>query len=96
MNLSSFVMVSLAVPIRAQTTDAPTGWPTQTRAKGVTTFTPPDLQNGEIYNIAFYPASSTKGKSSEAYLREKEIHFVDESSKSATRFQTCFFPIANR
>ena len=66
--LAAVLAVSLALPIRAQ--DAPAGWSIQKRANGATTFTPSDLRAGEKYNVTVYPASSTKGKSLEAYLRE--------------------------
>ena len=66
--LAAILAVSLSLPVWAQ--DAPVGWKTQIKTGGAKTFTPPDLRAGEIYNVTFYDASSTKGLSLEAYVRE--------------------------
>ncbi|MBC8102806.1 MAG: hypothetical protein H7Z41_09490, partial [Cytophagales bacterium] len=50
--------------------EAPNGWKTQTRANGATTFTPPDLGNGEVYSITAYDSAPGEGKTLEAWLRQ--------------------------
>ena len=62
--------VSLSLPVRAQMTiNAPAGWTAQTRAKGATTFTPPDLAAGEIYSTTVYDSAPLGGKTLEEWLR---------------------------
>ncbi len=59
--------LSLALPTLAQ--EAPTGWKTQIKKGGVTTFVPPDLRAGEVYSVTIYDAAPLDGKSAEAFLR---------------------------
>ena len=59
--------LAATAPAFAQT--APTGWTTQARDGGATTFTPPDLKTGEIYSVTIYDAAPLGGKSPEDYLR---------------------------
>ncbi|RYG63713.1 hypothetical protein EON80_20665, partial [bacterium] len=64
------LMLGCAVPVLAQTPiKAPTGWKTQARSGGATTFTPPDLKSGEVYSITTYDSQAMDGKSLAEYLR---------------------------
>lgn len=68
--LAATLAVSLALPGAAQTQiPAPSGWTTQVKANGATTFTPRNLRAGEIYSVTVYDSAPLGGKSPEAYLR---------------------------
>lgn len=69
--LAATLAVSSLAPVRAQQVQiaAPGGWNTQTKTGGARTFTPPDLQNGEVYSVTTYDSVSMNGKTLEEYLR---------------------------
>ena len=75
MRFSSF-LVALAIFASAATVSfaqtsisAPAGWKTQTREGGARTFTPSDLQSGEVYKITVYDSAPMKEKTLEEFLR---------------------------
>ncbi len=63
--------LALSTATLAQTSiPAPRGWKTQTRANGAKTFSPPDLQAGEVYSVTVYDSAPMNDKTLEEYLRE--------------------------
>ena len=68
--LTAITAVSFLLPARAQVEiAAPVGWKTQSKTQGARTFTPPDLQSGEVYNVTTYDSVPMNGKTLEEYLR---------------------------
>lgn len=69
--LAALFAVSLAIPTWAQVSiDAPTGWKTQPRKNGATTYTPSDLAAGEIFSVTIYDSAPLGDQSPEQYLRK--------------------------
>lgn len=60
----------VAAPAQSQISiQAPSGWKTQSRAAGARTFTPPDLQAGEVFSVTVYDSVPGEGATLEEYLR---------------------------
>lgn len=69
--LAAILAVSLAIPTHSQTQiAAPAGWRAQSKTGGATTFTPPDLQAGEVYSLTTYDSVPGEGATVEEYLRK--------------------------
>ncbi len=63
--------LALAAPIHAQqTVPAPAGWTQQDRGKGAHTYTPGDLQTGEIYNVTVYDSADMNGATLDEWVRK--------------------------
>ena len=69
----AFLALSLvfAAPLYAQQTlPAPSGWTQQDRSKGAHTYTPSDLQTGEIYNVTVYDSADMNGATLDEWVRK--------------------------